>query len=76
MLFENTSKNFFQLHLARYINANDGLSQVRALLGKDLPSDLCDCDKFLTVTFSPDVRHGQFRGQEPLVLAHQSHPMR
>jgi hypothetical protein len=40
-----------QLYLARYINAYDGLSQVRALLGRDLPSDLCDCDQFLTVSF-------------------------
>jgi hypothetical protein len=41
----------FQLYLSRYINAYDGLTQVRALLGKDIPADLADYDKFLTVSF-------------------------
>ncbi len=36
---------------SRYINANDGLDQVKALLGTSLPSDLTDCDKFLTISF-------------------------
>ena len=37
--------------MARYINAFDGLSQVQALLGSDVPADLTNCDRFLTVSF-------------------------
>ena len=33
------------------MNSCDGLDQVKSLLGTSLPSDLIDCDKFLTISF-------------------------
>lgn len=45
------SPYYFQLYMARYINSKDGLSQVQALLGRDIPTDLANCDKFLSITF-------------------------
>ena len=34
-----------------YINAGNGLDQVKLLLGKNLPEDLLYCDKFMTISF-------------------------
>ena len=34
-----------------YINAGNGLDQVKSLLRKNLPEDLLNCDKFMTISF-------------------------
>jgi hypothetical protein len=37
--------------MASYINAGNGLDQVKSLLRKNLPEDLLNCDKFMTISF-------------------------
>jgi len=51
LILMSNSTLYFQLHMASYINAGNGLDQVKSLLGRNLPEDLLNCDKFMTISF-------------------------
>merc|ERR1719433_883845 len=51
LILMSNSTLYFQLHMASYINAGNGLDQVKSLLRTNLPEDLLNCDKFMTISF-------------------------